>query len=534
MEFNTTNSPQNVQGKDSKKAGNNLNPVFEPLAKADTFTAHIKELTKNNCVPHADLLHALVNQFTPVDFKAKIYPEVVTLYDELSKLTPKSTEANELQKRIGGYKVSFKQLLVETIDEIVSTAQKNRWGLCKNLDFIYLYNGAFWASVENDTFQKFLGEAAAKIGVSKYTSKHYKFREELLKQFLATNHLPTPQPDAGTVRINLQNGTFEIKNGKTKLRRFNAADFITYQLPFEYNPKATAPQFNAYLNKVLPDTERQRVLAEYLGYVFIKNGAKTIKEEKALVLYGSGANGKSVFFEVVCALLGTENTSNYSLQSLTNDNGYYRAAIANKLVNYASEINGRHDANIFKQLTSGEPVEARHPYGRAFSLTQYARLIFNCNELPGDVEHTAAYFRRFLLIPFDVTVPKEEQDKELHNKIIGSELSGVFNWVLAGLNRLLEQKGFSECKASAEAVELYRTTSDSVKMFLKENHYEKSVSDYLLVKELYLLYKGFCNDDNYKALGKQKFSKRLEDAGIEVTRKNVGMVAYVAVNENEL
>lgn len=534
MEYNTTHSPQNVQGKGNKKVGKNLNPIFEPLAKAETFTAHIKELTKGNCVPHADLLRELINQFSPVNFKEKVHPGLPKLNDELTKLNPESDEAKELRKRIEGHKVSFKQLLVETVDEIVSTAQKNRWGLCKNLDFIYLYNGAYWASVENDTFQKFLGEAAAKMGIDKYTSKHYKFREELLKQFLATNHLHTPQPDAGTVCINLQNGTFEIKNGKTKLRRFNAADFITYQLPFEYNKTATAPQFETYLKKVLPDIERQLILAEYLGYVFIKNGAKTIKEEKALVLYGSGANGKSVFFEVVCALLGQENTSNYSLQSLTNDNGYYRAAIANKLVNYASEINGRHDANIFKQLTSGEPVEARHPYGRAFSLTQYARLIFNCNELPGDVEHTNAYFRRFLLIPFDVTVPKDEQDKELHNKIIGSELSGVFNWVLAGLNRLLAQKGFSECKASEQAVENYRTTSDSVKMFLKENGYEKSSTDYELVKDLYLLYKGFCNDDNYRPLGKQKFSKRLEDTGIEVIRKNIGMVAFIVITTNNL
>ncbi len=112
------------------------------------------------------------------------------------------------------------------------------------------------------------------------------------------------------------------------------------------------------------------------------------------------ANGKSVFFEVVNSLLGgEENVSSYSLQSLTNDNGYFRAMLGNKLVNYASEINGNLETAIFKQLVSGEPVEARLPYGEPFTLTNYAKLIFNCNELPKDVEQSNAYFRRFLIIP---------------------------------------------------------------------------------------------------------------------------------------
>ena len=95
-----------------------------------------------------------------------------------------------------------------------------------------------------------------------------------------------------------------------------------------------------------------------------------------------------------------------------------RAMIANKLVNYASEINGKVEASIFKQLVSGEPVEARLPYGNPFIMSDYAKLIFNCNDLPRDVEQTEAYFRRFLIIPFNVTIPEHVQDKQLAKKII--------------------------------------------------------------------------------------------------------------------
>ena len=129
------------------------------------------------------------------------------------------------------------------------------------------------------------------------------------------------------------------------------------------------------------------------------------------MLYGGGANGKSVFFEIVTALLGKDNVSNYSLSSLTNVNSYTRAKIEGYLLNYATEINGKLDADIFKQLVSGEAVDARLPYGQPFIMYDYAKLVFNCNQLPKDVEHTDAFYRRFLIIEFDVTIPYHEQDK---------------------------------------------------------------------------------------------------------------------------
>src|SRR5699024_11433451 len=120
--------------------------------------------------------------------------------------------------------------------------------------------------------------------------------------------------------------------------------------------------------------------------IFIKNGSHNLKLEKALLLYGSGRNGKSVLYDILNALLGKENFSSYTLQDLTDQSGYYRAMIANKLVNYASEINNKLEANFFKQLVSGEEVSARLPYGQPMQLRQYAKLIFNANELPRDVE----------------------------------------------------------------------------------------------------------------------------------------------------
>ncbi|SHM26586.1 putative DNA primase/helicase [Chitinophaga jiangningensis] len=404
-------------------------------------------------------------------------------------------------------------------------AHANDWGLCKRHDFIYAYNGAYWSLLAEDELKGFLGNAAELMGVDKYSGRHYQFREHLYKQFLASAYLPTPLHPIGVVYINLLNGTYEIGPDGTTLRSFSRNDFLTYQLPFGYNPGAKAPLFTQYLNTVLPDIQRQLVLAEYIGYLFI--GPGILKLEKALLLYGTGANGKSVFFEVISALLGPENVCSYSLQSLTDNTGYYRAKLANKLVNYASEINDNLEAAIFKQLASGEPVEARQPYGQAFNMTHYAKLIFNCNELPGNVEHTQAYFRRFLIIPFDVTIPEAQQDKELARKIIGTELSGVFNWVLEGLNRLLRQKRFSDCEAARLKVEEYQKQSDSVAMFIEDEGYRPSLTRYLPYKQVFTAYRLYATDNGYRPCSTKTFTERLRRHAYSIERRTAGMVIYM-------
>lgn len=450
-----------------------------------------------------DILRRLVGQFNPLKFEELANPN-----------------------NAAEFKIHTKHYLIISIENALKLAENNSWGLCKNNDFIYLYNGTFWAEIDKETFQKFLGAAAEKMGVPKFSARFYQFKEHLFKQFLSTAYLPTPAIDKNKVLINLQNGTFEISSQGTKLRPFDRKDFITYQLPFEYNPEAKAPIFQAYLNRVLPDVERQNVLAEYLGYVFIKHGSNGLKEEKALVLYGTGANGKSVFFEVVNALLGAENISSFSLQSITNDNGYYRAKLANKLVNYASEINGKLESSIFKQMVSGEPVEARLPYGQPMMLKEYAKFLFNCNELPKDVEHTTAYFRRFLIIPFDVTIPPGEQNKQLHNEIIDGELSGVFNWVLDGLNRLLTQKRFSECNAAQKAVEEYKVDSDSVQTFLIDHGYKPSHIMSTALKVMYPEYVTYCKESGFKPVSIRLIRSRITSCGVIVERKTSGYEVF--------
>ncbi|WP_457268749.1 DNA primase family protein [Pedobacter sp. UYEF25] len=500
------------------------------------------EIIKVDPINHDVLIDNLLSKIERVNFRLAAFPEVVQLEKDLEVIEQQIIDVDGSFKKnvpaeiLETYKLLNKNLaskfpkakhyFIYTIEELQKVAIKNNWGICRSNDFVYLYNGAYWAVFDKDELKTFLSKVALRMGVDKSDAKFYKFIDELFKQFHFGANLPKPPQQMGTTLINLLNGTFEISQDAQILRAPERKDFLKYQLPFDYDPKATAPKFKSFLDKVLPDKECQTVLAEYLGYIFIQ--PNVLKLEKTLFCYGTGANGKSVLFEIVRALLGTENISNYSIQSLTDSTGYYRASLANKLLNYASEINGNLEASIFKQLVSGEPVEARLPYGQPFILTNYAKMIFNGNTLPKDVEHTAAYFRRFLIIPFNVTIPPHEQDKDLDKNIIANELPGVFNWVLEGLERVLKQRGFSKCDAAENMVSDYRQQSDTVALFVDDHHYLASTTETTALKTMHGEYKGYCIENGYKPCSNRVLADRLRNLGLVVERAASGNVVNAA------
>jgi len=517
-----------------------LYPKFEPLSTLYLKQSVDELARKKEPVEHRAILGELLKSIQPFDFEKAAFPQVKELREKYTELksefiitdgTDKPVTANEtrseikdIEKQLSSFKVTKKHFAILSIENVLHVAEQMKWGICKNNDFIYLYNGEFWAHIEKEAFQIFLGEAAEKMGVTRFESRWYEFRDTLFKQFIATSYLPKPIQNKDTVLINLKNGTFEISPTGQKLRGFDRADFLTYQLPFPYDPEARSPLFDAYLDQVQPDPLRQSILAEYLGSVFVP--VSHLKLEKALILYGGGANGKSVFFDIVNALFGDANVSGYSLESLTDKDGYFRAMIVNKLLNYASELNANQaTTDKTKQLISGEKIQARLPYGQPFDMTDYAKLMFNCNELPRNAEQTNAYFRRFLIIDFEQTIPEHEQDKELSKKIIATELSGVFNWVLEGLNRLLNQKKFSKCDAAQNVLEQYKAESNSVQLFLNENEYKSSPTNYKLIKDLYPEYRSFCIDDGAKPFQKKNFTKQLRTLGFVVDRVSQNQLA---------
>ena len=443
---------------------------------------------------HKDILDKLLSEITPVNLR-----EIIALPDE-----------EDLKQ---------KHLVVAVIQHLLQIAKNRNWNLCKRYDFTYIYNGAFWKQCSKDDLKYFLRDAAIKMGLPEYDAKHYEFIEKLFKQFLSDAHLPAPEADEKKILINLQNGTFEFTDAGWKMRDFSADDFLTYQLPFAYDANAKCPLFDSYLLKVLPDESSRLIIQEYSGFIFTD-----LNLEKCLVLTGTGSNGKSVFFNIINALIGKDNILNYSLGLFVHE--YNRAKLVNVLLNYCSEKGFDLNPDTFKALISGEPVQAREIYGKPFTLRNKVKFIINCNELPRETESTEAFFRRFIIILFDVKITDSEKDIDLANKIIEAELPGVFNWLLIGLNRIVQQQEFTWSEKADKALGEFRKQADSVQLYIEEHGWIPSESNKEALTELYSRYKDFCRDDGYKAVGKNKFSHRLINKGFQRTRLNDGATAF--------
>jgi putative DNA primase/helicase len=156
--------------------------------------------------------------------------------------------------------------------------------------------------------------------------------------------------------------------------------------------------------------------------------------------------------------------------------------------------------------------------------------MFNTNVLPKDVEINMGYFRRFLLMHFDQTISEEEKDANLANTIITYELSGVFNWIMGGLERLLAQGNFSKSIAIDNALEDYKLSSDTVHLFLNDGNYIPSDDKKIQLKNLYSDYREYCKDSGYIACSLKTYADRLRNYQYDIIRTEKGRWVFIEKN----
>lgn len=362
-------------------------------------------------------------------------------------------------------------------------------------------------------------QASCKMGYPEIECRDSSFVDKLFQQAVQEGFFAERNSERQSI-INLKNGSLLLSADGVKLKPFDHRDFLTHQLDFEYDEKAVNHIFLAYLETVLPDPCTRKTLQQVAGYLFVKG----LKMELAFFLFGLGANGKSVFFEVFTGVVGVENVSNYSIESLTKDGKYDRAMIKDKIVNYGTDVKLTSiDPSNFKTLASGEPIQARLPYGRPFIMRDYAKLIFNVNRMDSaNIEHTHGFYRRLLIIPFNQTIAEDRQDRDLHIKILANK-AGVLNWIVEGAREVIKNRDIFISDECRNFKARFLRETDSVAMF--EDHIKEELRGdiyFETVTNSYREYKAFCLEAGHKPLGRNNFTKRMEALGFDKAKKNDG------------
>ncbi len=264
--------------------------------------------------------------------------------------------------------------------------------------------------------------------------------------------------------INTTSGMLDWKNGK--LTGHSPDLLSTFQIQAAFQAGARSEVLDAFLEQVFP-ADALPLVEEIVGYLMLPS----TKHQKAVMLVGEGANGKSTFLHMLAAFLQECNISRMSLQQLE-DSPFSAAELQGKLANiYADIPNSRLEkSDTFKSIVSGDPIKAERKFGHPFTLRTSARLVFSANAFPKSSDSSQAYFRRWIIIPFPNKFEGKQADPDLAKKLVAPEcLSALLSRGLIGLRRLESQGHFSHSASTESQVESYKVENDSAYEFMKES-----------------------------------------------------------------
>ncbi len=262
----------------------------------------------------------------------------------------------------------------------------------------------------------------------------------------------------------IENG---ILNLLTKKLINHTPDIIfTNKLPLTYNEYAYCHNFLTFLGETLYE-EDLLTCQEWFGYLLWKR----YHEKKALVSIGQTDTGKTVFLSTIINFLGKGNISSVDLHEITPYNRFAAEHLYNKYVNICDELtsNDLKDVSKFKKLTGRSKLDAEPKFKDKFTFENFAKFVFATNKMPilqGNMEDPESYYNRWIIFLFDNKVEEKDKDKELIEKLgKKEELSGILNWALIGLKRLLDNKEFTLNKSWEENEKIMKSSGESVYSF---------------------------------------------------------------------
>ena len=283
-----------------------------------------------------------------------------------------------------------------------------------------------------------------------------------------------PLPDINPYMIACTNGSIDIRD--KKLREHSPTDFVRNKINTRYDENAYVEVVDEVLDKIsVNDPQLRKLIEEMMGYALIP----TSKFQKAFILYGDGANGKSTLLDILTEVIGDTNISSLSLQELNHN--FKLSEITNKLVNIGDDISDQYleDSSIFKKLVSGDEVTVDKKNEQPYKMRNYATMLFATNNLPTTKDKSTGYSRRLSIIPFEAVFSSTDPDYDpfILDKLTTPEAkSYILNLAIDGIIRVFAQNGFTEVDRVDDILNDFLKENNNVIAFLSEFDIEGQVS----------------------------------------------------------
>lgn len=331
--------------------------------------------------------------------------------------------------------------------------------------------------------------------------------------------------DARPMLLNVQNGTLELETGT--LRDFCRGDFLTKKARVSYDPFATCPKFDEFMEYTFDgDKDLIHFMDKALGYTLTGN----ISESVFFLCYGTGCNGKTTLLELPTQIMGADfvtpaKFTTFVESKYADQSSYDFATFAGARMVIASEPrkSGRLNEELLKQLTGGEIVKTRQIYGLPFSFYPECKLWLAMNNKPRIVGTDDGIWRRVRLIPFTQRVPDEKKVKDFHKVLFAEEGAGILNRMLSGLAAWKEE-GLTPPSSVAAATSEFRAAQNVIEDFFTSRCLTDKKNYKVEYGKLYKAYQAWAEEQNEYILRTNEFADELDRRCFIKKRSDTGFV----------
>ena len=236
------------------------------------------------------------------------------------------------------------------------------------------------------------------------------------------------QEEILTNKVVFKNGILDLKTGKL-LDRKKVKVINNYALNFDYNPKADCPLYKSLIDWAFTDTAERDYFFKYI----VKGLFLGQQIPKALVLCGSGSNGKSSLFNAIGNMFCEESRiiTDIDFDSLKNDETY-KSYLNYSKIGYCSDVSSRflkNNEELLKRIISGERMSYRLKFAKStIQFKNKCKIVVGMNEHPLISDSSYGMWRRFSFLNFKNTWPDDLRD-DLFDEKLKAEGAGLFNFL---------------------------------------------------------------------------------------------------------
>jgi len=321
------------------------------------------------------------------------------------------------------------------------------------------------------------------------------------------------KPDENIVAF--QNCLYDVQ--KEEIIDFNHRIFITNKIPVDLDSQYTeCPKIDQFFDDITKNIEGEKKkeqikesLYELIAYCFLRK----YPFQKFFIMWGRGANGKSTYVNIIAKVLGMDNISVETPQSLTNDK-FSSGRLWNKLANISSDIPYRElgNVNALKMLTGEDPLNCERKHKEPFTFYNHAKNIWSANELPQVSDKTEAFYRRVYILPFLTVFKDEEMDPDILQNITDpKELSGLC-WQLVNILKGLKTRKyrFTYNPSLKEQKEAYEDLSNPIERFIR-TFTEASQLDHVTKWEYKEKFLTWLTENGFRVWGDREINTKMRE-----------------------